>query len=393
MTDVRLAIRSLRATPVVTVVAALSLALGIGANTAIFSLVNGLLLRALPVADPGRLVVVNEATTTTGNSAWPFAIWDNIRQRSQAFDGAFAVGSPRFNLAQAGEQQPVDGLYVTGQYFSALGVPALVGRTITEDDDVRGGGKDGPVAVISYAFWQRQFGGAANAIGQSLVIERVPFTIVGVTPPEFFGSEIGRAFDVAVPLGTEPLIRGTETALDRRSQWWLTVMLRLKPGQTLDAGTTALRSVQAQVREAAMPQDWLPRLQAGFLKEPFTLTPAATGTSNLRVRYQRPLLTILVVVALVLLMACANIANLLLARAAARRHELACGSRSARRAGGSRGSCSSKASCSRRAGAVLGLLFARVGQPRARGAALDAGRHGSRSICRSIGACWALRPA
>ena len=193
MQDIRLAIRSLRATPVVTVVAALSLALGIGANTAIFSLVNGLLLRALPVADPDRLVVVNEATTTSGNSAWTFAIWDNIRQRSQAFDGALAWGSPRFNLAQAGEQQPVDGLYVTGQYFSALGVPALVGRTITEDDDVRGGGKDGPVAVISYAFWQRQFGGAANAVGQSLVVERVPFTIIGVTPPEFFGSEIGRS--------------------------------------------------------------------------------------------------------------------------------------------------------------------------------------------------------
>jgi putative ABC transport system permease protein len=153
MHDVRLAVRALSATPVVSFVAALSLALGIGANTAIFSLVNSLMLRSLPVSDPQRLVVVNDSTTTSGNNSWTFAIWDNIRQRAQVFNGALAWSAQRFCLAQAGETQFVDGMYVSGDYFTTLGVPVLIGCTITAVDDVRGGGKDGAVAVISYTFW------------------------------------------------------------------------------------------------------------------------------------------------------------------------------------------------------------------------------------------------
>src|SRR5438552_14441110 len=214
MSDLRLAFRSLRATPVVTSVALLSLALGIGANTAIFSLVDSLVLRPLPVAEPARLAIVTGGGSP--NQAYPYPTWEEMRKHADAFGGMCALWATRFDLAQGGEMQLVDGLYASGDFFATLGVPALLGRTLTAADDVRGGGPDGAVAVISYAFWQRHFGGDAGKIGKLLIVEGVPFTIVGVTPPDFFGSEVGRAFDVAVPLGDEPLIRCKETALDRR---------------------------------------------------------------------------------------------------------------------------------------------------------------------------------
>ena len=320
LNDLRLAFRALRSTPVVSSVAILSLALGIGANTAIFSLVNSLMLRVLPVKEPAQLALVTE-NPGQGITSWTNPIWEAMRERRQIFDGLFAWSPARFNLSEGGETDFADGIWASGGLFTTLGVPAVLGRTFNEEDDRRGGGPEGPVVVISYSFWQRRFGGAADAIGRTVNIERVPFRIIGVSPPDFFGPDVGRQFDVAIPIGVDPLIRGKESALDQRSWWWLNVMARLKSGQSVEAGTTALRSVQSQIRQATMP-DWQPRDLETYLKEPLTLVPAATGNSGLRRRYERPLLTIMVVVALVLLIACANIANLLLARAAARRHEL-----------------------------------------------------------------------
>ena len=176
MHDLRLAVRALLATPVVSLVAALSLALGIGANTAIFSLVNSLLLRALPVKAPQQLAMMTDGTVMsngTGRRSWTNPIWEQMRSRRDLYDGLFAWSNQRFNLAAGGETQFVEGLWASGGMFDTLGVPAMLGRTFTPADDARGGGPDGAVAVISYSFWQRRFGGAADAIGKRLDLERV----------------------------------------------------------------------------------------------------------------------------------------------------------------------------------------------------------------------------
>ena len=245
--DLRYASRTLRRAPSFSLTVIATLAFGIGATTGVYSLINGLLLRELPVKDPHGLVTVSSQTALAqgrlAGSGWSYPMWERFRDRVQAFGGAFAWMPQRFNLGSGGEMRLTEGIVTTSDLFDTLGIATVVGRTFTASDDRRGGGPDGPVAVISHAFWSRHFGGAGDVIGSPLVIEGVPFSIVGVTPPGFTGVEVGRSFDVAITFGAEALLR-SGAAIEQPNAFSLIPMLRLKPAQTIETATNVMRDLQ-----------------------------------------------------------------------------------------------------------------------------------------------------
>ncbi len=318
--DVAYGARALRANPAFAATAVLSLALGIGANAAIFSIINAVMLRTLPVADPDALVQVTLGSSSDDEVNTP--IWEQLRDRQQAFSGTLAFSGARFDLAGGGEAQPAEGLWVNGDFFRVLGVPALMGHSFSPAADRPGGGPEGAVAVISYRFWQRHFAGAPAAIGQTIHLDRAPFVIVGVTPPWFTGLDVDHPFDVAVPIGCLNLLNA-HLAADPVHHWWLKIMGRIPEGRTVTQAADRLRANAPEILRATPSGGRSPQEQAEYLKTTFQLSPAALGFSRTRAQYKTALPVLMAIVALVLLIACATIANLLLARAAARRRELA----------------------------------------------------------------------
>jgi putative ABC transport system permease protein len=326
--DLRYALRVLRRNPSFATVAILSLALGIGANTALFQVVDAVRLRTLPVADPGTLADVHivdmegaRGNFETWRPAVTHPIWREIRDRQQAFSGLFAWGTDTFNLSSGGEVRAASGLWVSGDFFNVLGVRPVLGRTLGPEDD-----RPGCPArtVLSYAFWQRTFGGDPSVVGHTLTLSSRPVEVIGVAPPEFFGLEVGRTFDVAVPVCSDAVFSDDgKGRLELGTNWWLSVFGRLKPGWTLEKAAAHLAAISPALFRSALPPTYPARSVDKYLNFKLSAYPAATGLSSLREEYETPLWLLLGVAALVLVIACANLANLLLARATARSREIA----------------------------------------------------------------------
>ncbi len=330
--DVRYALRALRSSPGFALVVILSLALGIGANTAIFSLIDAVVLQSLPVKDPQQLLDITtggessrqgESHGNSGNPIFTNPIWEQIRDGvgKSVFSGVFAYGDTRFDLSDGGLVRYANGNWVSGDFFSTLGVHPSPGggRLLQSSDDHRG---CAPVAVVSDGFAQRELGGVRSAVGRAISLDGHPFDVVGVAAPSFFGMEVGRSVDVYVPLCTQPIFRGPGV-LDARSNWYLTIVGRPVPGLSEAQVRAALAAHSPGIFAATLPPNWRTVDQDDYLKMTLGAGPAAGGLSDLRDRYEHALYMLMVVVGVVLVIACANIANLLLARAAARQREIA----------------------------------------------------------------------
>ena len=326
--DLRYAARSLRRSPGFAVVAIVSLALGVGANTAIFQLLDAVRMRTLPVSRPEELAQIRITDTKgqRGSMNVDFgltnAIWERVRDARLAdqFSGLFAWSNVDFNLSNGGQARFAHGLWVSGGFFETLGVAPVLGHTFTAQEDRRGCGSAG--SVISYGFWQKEFGGDAGVIGRKLSLDGHPFEIVGVTGPSFFGLEVGRSFDVALLLCSEPTLH-VQSLLEPNSVWWLAVMGRLKPGSTVERASLALTALSRGIFEATLPPNYPAGNVNYYLNYRLSAVPCGQGVSSLRGQYSNPLWSLLAITGIVLLIACANLANLMLARASVREHEIA----------------------------------------------------------------------
>jgi predicted permease len=329
------AMRQFRLSPVFTATAVLTLALGIGGTTAIFTLIHAVMLRSLPVADPASLYRIGEGDDccveggtqdTWGMFSYP--LFERLKQETPEFEqvAGFQAGQSRVSVRREGAEtaaRPLRSEYVTGNYFSTLGIGAFGGRVISPADDNPG---SAPVAVLSYHSWQTNYGGEKSAVGSTFLIEGHPFTVVGVAPPGFFGETLkSDPPDVWLPLQQEPLIRGDRTLLHQPVSAWLRVIGRLRPGASTAGMSARLTAVLHQwlVHDSGYPPNWLADIQQQLPKQVLNVIPAGAGVAVMKEEYGRSLKILLGVCGLVLLIACANVANLLLARGVARRGQTA----------------------------------------------------------------------
>jgi predicted permease len=326
--DITFALRTFAKAPLFVAVAMLSLAFGIGANTAIFSLTDQILVRALPVDKPEELVMLSAIGRHYGNNMGPnrisYPMYQDFRDRNTVFKSMFCFREVDANLTYGGRTERVAGEVVSGNYFPVLGVKPALGRLFTAADDQFQNGH--PIAVLSYGYWQSRFGGDASVIGRKLLINNYPSTIVGVSAAGFASTDPGFAPQVRVPMMMAGTFRDFLKLNDRRSRW-VTAFGRLKPGVRVEQAKAGMQPLFHQILNMEVMQKEFskasPEMKKAFLQMSMDVMPAAKGRSQLRRQFSKPLLVLMATVALVLLIACANVANLLIARATSRQKEIA----------------------------------------------------------------------
>jgi len=326
--DLRYGARLLLRNPTFAVVAILTLALGTGANTAIFQLVDAIRLRTLPVEHPEQLVEVRIVKAPNGrtgqfNGRWPmlsYPLYLKIKEQQQAFTDFIAWGSTNFDLATGGEQRPAEAMWVSGDFFGALGVRPSVGRLLSPSDDVEG---CAPSAVLGHAFWQREYGGDPSAVGRTILLDGKRVDIIGVTSAQFYGVDVGRSFDIAVPICSRPAFVPNGGGLGKSDVWFLGGLGRLKPGISLEQAGAQLAGLSKGILEATVSSRYTAADAKNYREMELGTRQASAGISGVRRNYGDSLNILLGVTGVVLLIACANLANLMLARATAREREVA----------------------------------------------------------------------
>ncbi|MGA2195311.1 MAG: ABC transporter permease [Bryobacteraceae bacterium] len=330
--DIVFSFRTLRRSPLFTAVAVVSLALGIGANTAIFSLLDQVTLRSLPVADPERLLVLHSTynapgTSTSdspGTSVYSYPMYRDLRNRDAAFSGMVARMSAGVTLTRQGSSEQADAEMVSGNFFRTLGVGAALGRVLAPDDDGAPGAN--PVAVLGYNYWANRLASSPAALNQTIAINGHPLVVVGVVEARFHGLLSGRTPDLYVPIAMQKAARPTWDVLEDRKFRWLNVFARLKPATTMQRAQAATDAVYRSILTeelARMGNMRTDKARDEFLNHRAQLKPAAHGINALGDQFGEPLRVMMAMVGLVLLIACANVANLMLARAAGRQREIA----------------------------------------------------------------------